>query len=146
MSHDSYISRNTISIQNFSFIGPYLLELLLKNLQNWAELGHRAQKIRGSFWVKLRTTNTQTLKVLNPETMDEWSYYRLCENFCQPLGPTLGGNLGLFWAQKMGFLINFIRILRFIWDLELVSSDIPKDLVSVKFLVFGNIFIFPGEN
>ena len=59
------------------------------------------------------------------------SYYRLCENLCWPLGP-----------EKWFFLIIFIRILRFIWDLEFVSSDSPKDVVSAKSLVFGNVFFF----
>ena len=66
---------------------------------------------------------------------------------CGPLGLALGGNLGPFWAQKMGvFLIIFIRILQFIWDLGLVSSDSPKDAVSGKILVFDKIFLFPGVN
>ena len=32
------------------------------------------------------------------------------------------------------------------WDLELVSSDSRKDVVSGKFKVFGNILCFPGVN
>ena len=32
------------------------------------------------------------------------------------------------------------------WDLGLVSSDSPKDVVSWKIKVFGNIFYFPGVN
>ena len=32
------------------------------------------------------------------------------------------------------------------WDLGLVSSDSPKDVVSGKIKVFGNIFFFPGVN
>ena len=32
------------------------------------------------------------------------------------------------------------------WDLGLVLCDIPKDLVSGKILVFGNILCFPGVN
>ena len=34
----------------------------------------------------------------------------------------------------------------FIWDLELVSFDSPKAIVSIKILVFGNILCFPGVN
>ena len=49
-----------------------------------------------------------------------------------------------FLAQKMFFLINFIRILWFIWDLELVLFDIHKDLVSGKILFSGNIWVFQG--
>ena len=44
------------------------------------------------------------------------------------------------------FLINYIRIVSFIWDLELVSFDSPKAIVSIKILVFGNILCFPGVN
>ena len=32
------------------------------------------------------------------------------------------------------------------WDLGLVSSDSPKDVVSWKIKVFGNILYFPGIN
>ena len=48
--------------------------------------------------------------------------------------------------QKWIFLINFIRILWFIWDLVLVSFDSNKDLVSGKIVVFGNILGFLGVN
>ena len=34
------------------------------------------------FRVKSRTANIQKLKVMDPDTMGGWSYYRLCENFC----------------------------------------------------------------
>ena len=32
------------------------------------------------------------------------------------------------------------------WDLGLVSSDSPKDVVSGKIKAFGNILCFPGVN
>ena len=32
------------------------------------------------------------------------------------------------------------------WDLGLVSSDSPKDVVSGKIKVFSNIWCFPGVN
>ena len=32
------------------------------------------------------------------------------------------------------------------WDLGLVSSDSPKDVVSGKIKAFGNILSFPGLN
>ena len=51
-----------------------------------------------------------------------------------------------FLAQKMFFLINFIRILWFIWDLVLVLFDSHKDVVSGKILLFGNILGFQGVN
>ena len=44
------------------------------------------------------------------------------------------------------FLINFIRILRFIWDLRLVLFDSHDDVVSGKNLVFGLILSFLGVN
>ena len=50
-----------------------------------------------------------------------------------------------FWAKKWVSLINYIRILRFMWDLGLVLFDSPKDAVSGKILVFGNI-LCPGVN
>ena len=78
--------------------------------------------------------------------MGGWSYYRLCENLCWLLGSAPGGSLGSFWAQKMGIFEIFIRILRFIWGLVLVSCDSPKDVVSGKILVFGTILDFLGVN
>ena len=42
----------------------------------------------------------------------------------------------LFLAPKMFFLINFIIILWFIWDLGLVLFDIHKDVVSGKIFWF----------
>ena len=50
------------------------------------------------------------------------------------------------FSPKWIFLINFIRILWFIWDLVLALFDIDKDVVSGKILVFGNVFAFPGVN
>ena len=44
---------------------------------------------------------------------------------------------------KWIFLINFIRILWFIWDLVLALFNNHKDVVSGKILVFGNILGFP---
>ena len=51
-----------------------------------------------------------------------------------------------FLPPKWIFLINFIRILWFIWDLVLVLFDSHKEVVSGKILVFGNILGFPGVN
>ena len=49
--------------------------------------------------------------------------------------------------KNWGFFINFIRILWFIWDLELVLFDSQKDAVSGgKKFVFGNILGFLGLN
>ena len=42
--------------------------------------------------------------------------------------------------------INYIRTLRFMWDLALVLFDSIKAIVFRKILPFGNIFCFPGEN
>ena len=49
---------------------------------------------RGIFWVKLRTTNIQKLKVIHLINMDGWYYYRLCENFCWTFGAAPGANIG----------------------------------------------------
>ena len=51
-----------------------------------------------------------------------------------------------FLPPKWIFLINFIRILWFIWDLVLVLFDSHKDVVLRKILVFGNILGFPRIN
>ena len=48
--------------------------------------------------------------------------------------------------KKWVFLINFIRILWFIWDLGLVLFDSHKDSVSGKILVFSNILGLLEEN
>ena len=58
-----------------------------------------------------------------------------------------GGQFRPILALKNGvFLIIFIIILRFIWDLGLLSFDSPKVVVSGKILVFGYIFSFLGLN
>ena len=62
-----------------------------------------------------------------------------------------------FWAGPRGqfrpilgpkndFFINYIKILRFVWNLGLVLFDSPKDLVSGIILDFGNVLCFPGVN
>ena len=104
------------------------------------------QKSRGIRKVKSRTVSIQKLKLADPQTMEECGCYRLCENLCWIFGRAPGGNFGPFWAQKMIFFINYIRILRFIWNLGLVLFDSPKDLVSGIILVFGNVLCFSGVN
>ena len=49
-----------------------------------------------------------------------------------------------FLSQKWIFLVNFIRILWFMWDLVLVLFNSHKDVVSGKILAFGSILGFPG--
>ena len=72
-------------------------------------IGSLTPQNRGIFWIKSRTTNTHKLKVVDPEIMGRYCYYRLYENLCGPLGPAPGGNLGPFWAEKMGFFDNFYK-------------------------------------
>ena len=55
--------------------------------------------------INSRTANTQSLKIMDPEVMSGWSYYRLCENLCGPFRLAPVGNLCSFWAQKMFFLL-----------------------------------------
>ena len=75
--------------QNFSFIRPFLRELLPKKPSNWAQLGLEPQNNSGFRRVKSRMINTQKLRVVDPETMSGWSYYILYEIFCQPFGQAL---------------------------------------------------------
>ena len=50
-------------------------------------------------------------------------------------------------SKLENYLINFTRILQFIWDLGLVLFDSPEDVVSGgKNLVFGNILTFLEVN
>ena len=70
-------------------------------------------------------------------------YVRYCVD---PLGSPQGAIWATFGPQKWVSLIIFIRILRFIWDLGLVSSDSRKVVVSGKNLVFVKIISFPGVN
>ena len=51
---------------------------------------------------------------------------------------------GLFFILILDFLINFVWILWFIWDLVLVLLNSHKDAVSGKILVFDKILGFPG--
>ena len=51
----------------------------------------------------------------------------------------------LFEISKLeNYLINFVRILWFIWDLGLVSFDSHKDVVSGKDFGFWQYFGFSG--
>ena len=50
-------------------------------------------------------------KTEHTESIDGWSYYRLCENFWSPFGVTLEGDLDPIWPPKKYFLLNFTRIL-----------------------------------
>lgn len=59
------------SYQNFSSIKPLLPELLSKNTQNWAQFGPAPQKVRGIRKAKSRAGNTQNLKLVDPQTMEE---------------------------------------------------------------------------
>ena len=47
--------------------------------------------------------------------------------------------------RKEKKLLNFTRILRFFWDLELILFDIPKDAVFAEMLVFSNILVLHGS-
>ena len=70
-------------------------------------------------------------------------YVRICvEAFGRPQGAICAH----FGPKNWVFLINYIRILRFMWDLELVLFDSPKDVVSGKVLVFDHSLCFPGVN
>ena len=61
-------------------------------------------------------------------------------DFCLPAYFCLKKSI---FAPKLIFLINFITVLWFIWDLVLVLFESQKDVVSGKILVFGNTFGFP---
>ena len=91
--HDSYIFIRTISGQNFSLIWLHLPELLPKQTPNFGPIVSQTPKNSGFRKGKLRTTNTQKLKVVDPETMGGWSYYRLIDTFCGPFGLAPRGNL-----------------------------------------------------
>ena len=68
---------------------------------------------------------------------------RIC---AEPLGGPQGPFCAHFGPKKWVFLINYITIMWFMWDLGLVLSHSPKDVVSGKIKVFGNILCFPGVN
>ena len=101
----TYISIRTTCRQNFSLMGCFLRELLPKYIQNWAQLCPAPKKSRGIRKVKLKTVNIQKLKLMDPQTMEQCRCYSLCENLCRPFGRAPGGNLGIFWAEKIGFLL-----------------------------------------
>ena len=57
----------------------------------------------------------------------------------------LSAGMKLFEISKLeNYLINFIRILWFIWDLGLALFDSHKDVVSGKIFVFWQYFGFSG--
>ena len=76
--------------------------------------------------------------------MEKCGCYRPCGNFVDSLGRPKGAIQAHFGPKKWVRLIIFIRIFQFIWDLGLLSSDSPKDLVFGKNLFFGKIYCFPG--
>ena len=60
------------------FIVGFIVQNLLKIGPNWVT----KKKNRDIQKVKSRMENTQKLKLMDPETMDRWSYYSLCKNLC----------------------------------------------------------------
>ena len=70
-------------------------------------------------------------------------YVRICVD---PLGGGPRGQFGPILGPKNVFFINYIRIMLFMWDLGLMSSDSPKDVVYGKILVFCNNLCFPWVN
>ena len=124
-------------------------------------------------WLSPLKTGAQSKKGVKKEiwhqNLNNPSFNRATTNFFWPIvNPELGASenvvltwlltswflfTGLFFILKSQFLppkwiflINFIRILWFIWGLLLVSFDSHNDLVSVKIFVSGNILDFPGVN
>ena len=117
-------------------------------------------------WLSPLKTGAQSKKGVKKEiwhqNLNNPSFNRATTNFFWPIvNPELGAseNVVLTWpltfwllfprlffilkspflSQNRIFLVNFIRILWFIWDLVLVLFNSHKDVVSGKILVFGNI-------
>ena len=98
--------------------------------------------------VKSRTTNIQKLKPVDPQTMKNSyaiGYVRTCVDPFRG-GGTRGKFGPILGPKNGGFFINYIRIVWFMWDLELVLFYIPKVAFFGKILFFGIIFDFPGVN
>ena len=122
-------------------------------------------------WLSPLKTGAQSKKGVKKEiwhqNLNNPSFNRATINFFWPIvNPELGAseNVVLTWpltfwflfthlffilkspflSQNRIFLVNFIRIQWFIWDLVLVLFNSHKDVVSGKILVFGNILGFPG--
>ena len=95
---------------------------------------------------KVKNRKYPEVETWHPENVDEWSSYRLCENFWWPFGVAPGGNLDSIWTPKIFFLLIFTRILWFFWELGLMFLDILKDVVFAEILVFSNNFGSPGVN
>ena len=93
-----------LSLVKISASSDFIYRSYYPKTPKLGSIGSLTPKNSGIFWVKSRTTFTQNLKVVDSETMGGWLSYSVCESLCQPLGPAPGGNLGLFWAQEMGFL------------------------------------------
>ena len=70
-------------------------------------------------------------------------YVRICVD---PFGWPQGAICTHFGPKNWVFFINYIRILRFTWDLQLTLFDSPKDVVSETVLVFDRSLYFPGVN
>ena len=79
--------------QNFNEIRYCLQELGPQNPQKWAQLCQAPKKNSGFRKVNSRTKIIQKLKVVDPETMEQWSCLGACEILCEPFWPGPGGNL-----------------------------------------------------
>ena len=65
--------------QNFSSVWCWLLELLPKNLPKSAQLGPKPKHVV-LLLGKVENNKSTEAKTWHPERVEEWSYYRLCEN------------------------------------------------------------------
>ena len=67
---------NLFSAQSDVFYSSYFP----KNSSKWARLGHEPKKVV-VFSGKVENDKYSEDKTWYPESIDGWSYYRLCENF-----------------------------------------------------------------
>ena len=124
----------TICGQNFSFIAPFLAQKPPK----LGPIGSGTQKNQGYLRSKVENGKYPEVKLCG---FINYGWMVLLRTMWEFVLTLWGGLRGIF-----GPIFNYIRIMWFMWDLGLVSLDSPKNVVSGKILIFGNILFFPGVN
>ena len=66
---------------------------------------------------------------LLPQNLQNWAQLGHEAKEFRRIGPK-GQFVPILGPKNGGFFINYMRILRFMWDLELALFDSPKDVVS----------------
>ena len=109
--HGICTTMRTTCAQTFSSIRRCLLAPLLAKSPKWAQIGPK-QKKQWFLLAKVENNKYSEAETWHPESIDGWSYYRLCENLWWSHDP--------IWAQKIFFGLILQEFCDFseTWDLR----------------------------